>query len=113
MITLSFKILLCHSTKLTRINTSIIFIDMVTGQPLKFSTQRFCTLHLFSLHLQVNKCLRKGSCPGCLRGISDLESLFLSRNLLGRLSKRESTEKINGGVRASALEALPLPHARS
>ena len=51
MITLSFKILLCHSTKLTRINTSIIFIDMVTGQPLKFSTQRFCTLHLFSLHL--------------------------------------------------------------
>ena len=42
-----------------------------------------------------------------------MESLFFSRNLLGRLSKRELTEKINGEVRASALEAFPLPHARS
>ena len=42
-----------------------------------------------------------------------MENLFFSRNLLGKLSKRESTEKINGGVRASALEALPLLHARS
>ena len=50
MITLSFEILLCHSTKLTWLNT-IIFIDMVTVQPLNFSAQRFCTLHLFNLHL--------------------------------------------------------------